>query len=348
MSIQDLLIEACEQGASDLHLTCFSPPILRIDGILRPLAMPPLRPNDAMKLIYSLLNDTQRAEFEEKWELDLSVDVGQIGRFRVNVHKQRGCIEAAFRIVNRNVSSLADLGIPEVVGDFMRFENGLVLITGPTGSGKTTTMAAMIDQLNRERETMIITIEDPIEYIFQNERSVVKQREVHSDTRSFGDALRHVLRQDPDVICVGEMRDLETISTTLTAAETGHLVLATIHTPDVMQTIDRVIDVFPPHQQQQIRIQLAATIQGIVAQQLLPLAQGQGRVVACEILVGTMAARQIIRTASTEQMTTLMQTSFELGMITMDKSLKDLYNRGLITYEMALAKCRYPEAFDQM
>ncbi|MCX8035675.1 MAG: type IV pilus twitching motility protein PilT [Candidatus Sumerlaeia bacterium] len=346
MTIQELLIEAKEQQASDLHLTVNAPPMLRIDGQLEPLDLPPLTPRDTQRLVYSILNDSQKQKFEMNWELDLSIEIGDVGRFRVNVHKQRGAVEAAFRIVNEEIRTIRQLGLPPIVEELARRDSGLVLVTGPTGSGKTTTLAAMINQINEERRCVIITIEDPIEYVHRNRRSIIKQREVTSDTKSFADALRHVLRQDPDVICVGEMRDLETIQTALTAAETGHLVLTTIHTPDAAQTVDRIVDVFPPHQQQQVRIQLAGTLQGIIAQQLLPVPGNRGRVVACEILIANVAVRKIIRSAKTEQITTLIQTSYEAGMITMDKSLKNLYQQGLITYDDALAKCRYPEAFD--
>jgi len=346
VSIHELLIEAKEQEASDLHLTIHAPPMLRVDGELMPLDFPPLTAQDTQRLVYSVLNDTQKQKFELNWELDLSLEVANVGRFRVNIHRQRGAVEAAFRVVNENIRTIHQLGLPPVVEELARRDSGLVLVTGPTGSGKTTTMAAMINQINEELRYVVITIEDPIEYIHRNRRSIVKQREVAADTKSFADALRHVLRQDPDVICIGEMRDLETIQTALTAAETGHLVLATIHTPDAVQTVDRIIDVFTPYQQQQVRIQLAATLQGIIAQQLLPIPGNRGRVVACEILVANIAVRKIIRSAKTEQLTTLMQTSSEAGMITMDKSLKNLYQQGLITYDDALAKCRYPDAFD--
>lgn len=346
MNIQELLIEAKEQQASDLHLTVHAPPMLRIDGALEPLDLPPLSAQDTLRLVYSILNDAQKQKFELNWELDLSIEMADVGRFRVNVHKQRGAVEAAFRVVNEEIRSIRQLGLPPVVEELARRDSGLVLVTGPTGSGKTTTLAAMISQVNEEQRCVVITIEDPIEYIHRNRRSIIKQREVTADTKSFVDALRHVLRQDPDVICIGEMRDLETIQTALTAAETGHLVLATIHTPDAVQTVDRIIDVFTPHQQQQVRIQLAATLQGIIAQQLLPVPGGRGRVVACEILVASVAVRKIIRSAKTEQLTTLIQTSYEAGMITMDKSLKNLYQQGLITYDHALSKCRFPEAFD--
>jgi twitching motility protein PilT len=238
--------------------------------------------------------------------------------------------------------------MPPVTEEIARRNNGLVLITGPTGSGKTTTLAAMIHQINNEQHKMIICVEDPIEYIHKNRKSIIKQREVTSDTKSFADALRHVLRQDPDVVVIGEMRDLETIATALTAAETGHLVLATLHTPDAVQTVDRIIDVFPPYQQQQVRIQLAGTLQAIIAQQLVPVPMGRGRVVATEILIATVGVRNIIRNAKTEQLYTVLQMNYELGMMTMDKSLKTLYQQGLISYDEAIRRCRFPEAFDTL
>ncbi|MCD6385365.1 type IV pilus twitching motility protein PilT [Candidatus Sumerlaeota bacterium] len=346
MNLVELLKEAIEVNASDLHISRDVPPTVRVDGELRFLEYPPLAPSECMRLIYSVLNDEQRAKFEREWELDFSLEIDQVGRFRANIHRQRGTVEGAFRIVQEKIRSIQQLGLPSVVSEFARKDNGLVIITGPTGSGKTTTMAAMIDQINRERRCVIVTIEDPIEYIHHPKSSIIKQREVYQDTKSFSDALRHVLRQDPDVICIGEMRDLETIQTALTAAETGHLVIATLHTPDAVQTVDRIIDVFPPHQQQQVRIQLANTLQGIVAQQLLPVAGGGGRVVAVEILIANVAVRKIIRAAKSEQLITLIQTSYDQGMVTMDKSLKELYTKGLITYDAAISKCKYPEGFD--
>jgi twitching motility protein PilT len=346
ITIQHLLVEAIERGASDLHLTKNAPPILRIDGQLEMLDLPPLGPADTQRMIYSILNDAQKARFEEKWELDLSVEIADVGRFRVNVHRQRGAVEAAFRVVQEEIRTLRQLGLPPICEEIARKASGLILVTGPTGSGKTSTLAAMIHQINNEQHRMIITVEDPIEYIHRNRKSIIKQREVESDTHSFADALRHVLRQDPDVVVIGEMRDLETIATALTAAETGHLVLATIHTPDAMQTVDRIIDVFPPYQQQQVRIQFANTIQAIIAQQLLPIPGGRGRVPAVEVLIATVGARNIIRNAKTEQLYTLLQTNYEMGMITMDKSLKNLYQQGLISYDDAISRCKYPEAFE--
>ena len=322
IEIQSLLTEAVKLGASDLHLVSWSPPILRINGSLVPMDIAQLTPTELTPMIMALMSQEQRDRFNKEWELDMSVSLRGVGRFRVNVHRQRGAVEAAFRVVSETVRSLRQLGLPTVVEELARRDQGLILVTGPTGSGKSTTLAAMIDQINQERRCMIVTIEDPIEFIFRHKNSIVKQREIGFDTMRFDVALREALRQDPDVIVVGEMRDLETISTALTAAETGHLVLATIHTPDVIQTVDRIIDVFPPHQQNQVRLQLANTIQGVIAQQLLPLVGGKGRVVAYEILIATMAIRKIIRSSKNEQITTAIQTGQDAGMITMDKCLK--------------------------
>jgi len=348
MDIKDLLTEAVKQGASDLHLVSWSPPILRIDGSLVPLDQPPMRPEDISPMIVSLLTQEQRDRFQRDWELDLSITLKNIGRFRVNIHRQRGAIEAAFRVVCDKIRSIQELGLPPVVEELARSEQGLILISGPTGSGKSTTLAAMLSQIIEERRSMIITIEDPIEFVFPHKNSVIKQREIGLDTKSFAIALREALRQDPDIIVVGEMRDLETISTALTAAETGHLVLATIHTPDVVQTVDRIIDVFPPHQQNQVRLQFANTIQGVIAQQLLPVTGEKGRVAATEILIANMGIRKILRTAKNEQLTTAIQTGHELGMITMDKSLKQLYHKGLISYDTALSKSKFPEIFEKL
>jgi twitching motility protein PilT len=346
ITIHHLLVEAIERKASDLHLTQNAPPILRVDGELEMLDLPPLTALNSQRMIYSLLSDAQKAKFEEKWELDLSIEVADVGRFRVNVHKQRGAIEAAFRVVTDQVRTIRQLGLPPVVEEIARKNSGLILVTGPTGSGKTSSLAAILNQINDEQARMVITVEDPIEYVHRNRKSIIKQREVTSDTHSFAEALRHVLRQDPDVVVIGEMRDLETISTALTAAETGHLVLATIHTPDAVQTVDRIIDVFPPYQQQQVRIQFANTIQAIVAQQLLPIPGGRGRVPATEILIATIGARNIIRNTKTEQLNTLIQTNYDMGMTTMDKSLKNLYQQGLISYDDAISRCKFPDSFD--
>ncbi|MGE5279445.1 MAG: type IV pilus twitching motility protein PilT [Deltaproteobacteria bacterium] len=348
MELRELLMLTIEKKASDLHLTENMPPILRIDGRLTLTEMPKLTREESKRLIYTVLTNEQKEKFEAAWELDLSVAMQGMDRFRVNVHVQRGSVEAAFRRIPLEIPKIQDLGLPPVVSDLARKPNGLVLVTGPTGVGKTTTMAAMIDLINTERQEMIISIEDPIEFLHKNKRSVMKQREVYSDTKSFAEALRHALRQDPDVIFVGEMRDLETISTALTAAETGHLVLATLHTPDAPQTVERIIDVFPPYQQQQVKLQLADCLQGVVSQLLLPRSSGVGRVVCTEIMIGTPAIRNLVREQEIEQIPTLIQTGQQYGMRTMDKSLKELYKAGVITYETALSKAKHVEEFKNL
>ena len=348
MEIRDLLLLCIEKGASDLHITENEPPILRIDGSLHRTALAILDKQDLKRLIYGILTNTQKEMFEKDLELDFSLALPDLDRFRVNVHLQKGCPEAAFRRVPLEIPTIDKLGLPQIISDLARRPNGLVLVTGPTGMGKTTTLATMIDLINKERECLIMCIEDPIEFIFKNEKSIVKQREVYSDTRSFADALKHALRQDPNVIVVGEMRDLETISTALTAAETGHLVLATLHTPDAPQTIERIIDVFPPYQQQQVKLQLADCLQGVVSQLLLPHASGRGRVLATEVMVGTSGIRNLIREQEIEQIPTLMQTGSQYGMRTMDKCLKDLTQKGLITLDVALSKVKNQDEFRQL
>lgn len=345
MEIRELLDIVVENRASDLHLTVDEPPILRIDGILQRTSFEPLAPDELKRLIYSVLTDMQKSEFERELELDFSLALPDLDRFRVNVHMQKGCVEAALRRVPLEIPSLEKLMLPKVAEDLARKPYGLVLITGPTGAGKTTTLAAMIDMINRERESIVICIEDPIEFIHANKKSVVKQREVYSDTKSFANALRHVLREDPNIIMVGEMRDLETISTTLTAAETGHLVFATLHTPNAPQTIQRIIDVFPPTQQTQIKLQLADCLQGVISQLLLPHVSGRGRVLATEIMVATPGIRNLIREQEIEQIPTLMQTGAQYGMKTMDKCLKELFQNGVISLETALSKARNVEEF---
>lgn len=344
------LLKVCiERKASDLHITECSAPVIRVDGKLVFLTQyNPLTKEDLKRCIYGILSDLQKEKFEKDLELDFSLALEGMERFRVNIHIQRGSIEAAFRRIPIYVPSLEELGLPPAIIDFSRRQSGLVLITGPTGSGKTTTLAAMINLINEERACMITLIEDPIEYVHQNKKAVIKQREVYSDTHSFAEALKRCLRQDPDVIVVGEMRDLETISTALTAAETGHLVLATLHTPDAAQTIERVIDVFPAHQQQQVRLQLSASLQGVVSQTLLPRAEGHGRVMASEVLVATPAIRNLIREQAVEQIPTAIQTGIQYGMHTMDMSLKILYQEGIITYEDAMMQVKNREEFRQL
>ncbi|MCM8763418.1 MAG: type IV pilus twitching motility protein PilT, partial [Candidatus Omnitrophica bacterium] len=346
--LRELLMLCIEKKASDLHITEHEPPILRIHGKLHRTDYKPLTREETKRLVYSILTNPQKEIFEKNLELDFSLSLPDLDRFRVNVHLQRGSVEAAFRRVPLKIPSIDELGLPPIVKDLVRKPNGLVLVTGPTGVGKTTTLAAMIDLINNERESLIVCIEDPIEFIHKNKKSIIKQREVYSDTHTFAEALRHVLRQDPNIIVVGEMRDLETISTTLTAAETGHLVLATLHTPDAPQTVQRIIDVFPPYQQQQVRLQLADCIQGVISQLLLPRADGKALVLACEIMVGTPAIRNLIREQEIAQIPTIMQTSYQFGMKTMDRSLKELYTQKLITLDVAISKVKSTEEFRQL
>ena len=348
MDLRDLLQLAVSKRASDLHLTVNSPPVLRIDGALVLVEERPLTNDDLKKMIYGSLSDYQKEKFEKDRELDFSLALSGLDRFRVNVHIQRGSVEAAFRRIPLFIPEIEDLGLPAIARDFARKANGLILITGPTGTGKTTTLASMINLINTERAVLIVSVEDPIEYIHLNKKSIIKQREVYSDTNSFAEALKRCLRQDPNVIVVGEMRDLETIATALTAAETGHLVLATLHTPDAPQTIERIIDVFPPHQQQQVKLQLSSCLQGVVSQLLLPRAEGEGRVLATEIMVATPGVRNLIREQAIEQIPTAIQTGSQFGMRTMDRSLRDLFKEGIITYETAVSKVKNVEEFKQL
>ena len=335
VDLKELLKLTVTKKASDLHLTENSHPVLRIDGKLVLVKdHPVLKRDDLKRAIYSILTDLQKEHFERDLELDFSLALEEMERFRVNVHIQRGSVEAAFRRIPMEIPTLEELGLPPAIMDFSRKTKGLVLITGPTGSGKTTTLAAMIDVINRERACMITLIEDPIEYVHKNKKSVIKQREVHSDTRSFAESLKRCLRQDPDVIVVGEMRDLETIATALTAAETGHLVLATLHTQDAAQTIERIIDVFPAHQQQQILNQLASTLRAVIAQQLLPKVGG-GRVAAREIMIHNSAIANLIRRNQMGQLYSVIQTSHKDGMITMNKAIDRLLQNNLISEDMA-------------
>lgn len=343
MELVDILVETLERGASDLHVAVGLPPAIRINGNLEPLDYPRMTSNDSRDLIYSILTQDQRQRLETEWEIDFSYSVPGRARFRVNAFFQRNSLGAAFRLIPVNILGVDDLGLPKSLHALAAKPRGFVLITGPTGSGKTTTLAALIDEINEAREEHIMTIEDPIEFLHRHKRCIVNQREVGTDTKSFSRALKSALRQDPDVILVGEMRDLETIQTALTAAETGHLVFATLHTQDAPQTIDRMIDVFPPHQQEQIRVQIASTIQGIVTQQLLPRRDGRGRVVACEVLVPTPAVRNLIREGKAHQIYTVMQTGGKFGMQTMDAALADLVRRGMITRELAEHRSSNPE-----
>lgn len=348
MELKELLLLTVKEKASDLHLTENSPPVLRIDGALVFIDKLPLTRDDLKRMIYAVLTENQIKKFEEEKELDFSLALTGMDRFRVNVHIQRGSIEAALRRISIYIPTMEELCLPPVIAEMARKPNGLVLLTGPTGTGKTTTLASMINLINSERAVVITCIEDPIEYLHTNKRSIIKQREVYRDTNSFAEALKRCLRQDPDVIVVGEMRDLETISTALTAAETGHLVLATLHTPDAPQTIERIIDVFPPYQQQQVRLQLAAALQGVISQQLIPRATGKGRILCAEVMIATPGVRNMVRERQTEQIRTAIQTGAAFGMKTMDKSLKELCEKGLITYETALNHVRNLEEFKSM
>ncbi|MGH2723132.1 MAG: type IV pilus twitching motility protein PilT [Actinomycetota bacterium] len=340
VSIAEFLQTVVDRKASDLHITAGSSPVIRVNGALRRLEdFPALTPDHLQRLVYSILTQKQRERLEQELELDISYALPGQARFRVNVYFQRESLGAAFRLIPDEIKSIEQLRLPLQVEQFARIPRGLVLVTGPTGSGKSTTLAALVDVVNREQDLHIMTVEDPIEFLHHHKRCIVNQREVGSDTLSFASALKHVLRQDPDVILVGEMRDLETISTALTAAETGHLVFATLHTQDAPQTMDRIIDVFPSFQQQQIRVQLAATIQGVLTQQLLPTADGTGRVVAAEVLTATPAVRNLVREAKIHQIYSAMQAGAKHGMQTMDQSLVTLVRTGAITYDTAAASC---------
>jgi twitching motility protein PilT len=339
-----VLATVAQRRASDLHLTAGAPPMIREKGKIGPIeGFPKLTPQQTREVVFGILSEDQRKRFEVARQLDFAYAIPNVARFRVNCYMQRGSVSAAFRLVPMGTPSLDDLGVPQVLREFTRKPRGFVLVTGPTGSGKSTTLAAMIDVINREREDHILTIEDPIEFLHQHKRSIVNQREVGSDAENFSLGLRAALRQDPDVILVGEMRDMETISTALTAAETGHLVFATLHTQSTAQTVDRIIDVFPPKQQQQVRTQLSVALQGIVTQQLLPTADGQGRVVACEVLVPNPAVRNLIREAKTHQIYSAIQTAGAIGMQTMDADLVRLVRAGKITTELAEQRASVPE-----
>ena len=337
MELVDLLRLTLEKGASDLHLTVGRPPVLRINGILHPQSdLPVLTREEIARIVLNSLTDEQRAKFEAKWELDFSTSVPGLARFRANIYKQRGSISAALRCIPYEIPKLEELGLPKSVGKLAHKQQGLILVTGPTGAGKSTTLAAMIDIINQTRSCHIITIEDPIEFLHKHKKSIVNQREVGSDTHSFAEALRSALREDPDVILVGEMRDLETMAIALTAAETGHLVLATLHTNSAAQAIDRIIDSFPAHQQGQIRLQVATTVEGIVSQRLLPTADGLRRVVAAEVMIATPAIRNMIRDGKNYQIPSAIQMGGELGMQTMDTALKELFKLNYVTYDEAV------------
>ena len=348
-TLPELLKTLVDVNGSDLHLTTHTPPQVRIHGKLQALDLPPLGPAETKSLAYSVLSDAQKKRFEETLELDFSFGIRGIARFRCNVFNQRGAVAAVYRVIPEQIKSFQELALPPVIATLADRPRGLVLVTGPTGSGKSTTLAAMIDKINSERREHILTIEDPIEYIHQHKGCLVNQREVHADTHGFANALRAALREDPDIVLIGELRDLETIECALRIAETGHLTFATLHTNSAAQTINRIIDVFPAHQQGQIRTQLSLVLEGIVCQALLPRADGKGRVVALEIMVPTPAIRNLIRDDKVHQIYSTMQTGQEkLGMQTMNQSLATLCQRGFITLDTAMGASSLKDELGQM
>ncbi|MBN2307578.1 MAG: type IV pilus twitching motility protein PilT [Candidatus Hydrogenedentes bacterium] len=344
MQLNELFELVAKKKASDLLISAGAPPMVRVDGRLYRTRNEELTPEQTKKMIYEVLTANQKKEFETNKELDLSLAVGRKHRFRVNIYLQKGAVTGAFRPIPEVIPALDELGVPQIVSDLAGAKQGLILVTGPTGHGKTTTQASMIDLINNTRECHIITIEEPIEFVHRHKKSIVDQREVGEDTKGFYEALRCVLRQDPDVILVGEMRDLETIQTALRAAETGHLVLATLHTNDAIQSVDRVIDVFPAGQQQQIRFMLSMTLLAVVSQRLIPRADSDGRILAAEILLNNTAVANLIREGKTHQVYSIMETNTKEGMITMDRCIKDLYMQGLISYEDAISQVRNAKA----
>ncbi|MCD6309362.1 MAG: type IV pilus twitching motility protein PilT [Candidatus Eremiobacteraeota bacterium] len=348
ISIEDLMYIMVERGASDLHIKTGSAPMIRIDGELTPAIYDVLTPDQVRLMVESILTDEQKAKFVAEKELDLAYSVPGLSRFRINIYLQRGTWGTAIRVIPARPFSIDELKLPSILKDLSMKPRGLILVTGPTGSGKSTTLAAMINHINENRRCHIVTVEDPIEFLHKDKNSVICQREVGSDTYSFANALRHVLRQDPDVILIGEMRDLDTAQIAITAAETGHLVLATLHTNSAASTVDRIIDIFPPHQQQQIRMQLSVTLAGIICQTLIPRAEGSGRVLAMELMPVNPAVRNIIREGKTYQIPNVIQAGKDFGMQSLDMCLRDLYKKGLITYEDALSKAAVPDEFRRL
>jgi twitching motility protein PilT len=349
VNLHQLLRAMIEKGASDMHITTGAPPLLRIDGAIVPLKLPALSPIETKQLCYSVLTEEQKIQFEKSKELDLSFGVKTLSRFRANIFLQRGAVSGAFRSIPFKILTFEELGVPPVVQELSQKPRGLILVTGPTGSGKSTTLASIIDKINSETRQHIMTVEDPIEYLHPHKRSIVNQREVGSDTSTFKHALKYVLRQDPDVVLVGEMRDLETIEAALTIAETGHLVFATLHTNSAIQSINRIIDVFPPHQQSQVRAQLSFVLEGVLSQLLLPRAGAPGRVLALEVLVPNAAIRNLIREDKVHQIYTQMQVGQQKhGMQTLNQSLYSLYARRLITLEEAMGRSTDPEELRSM
>ena len=342
-SIEEMLTVAKNAGASDLHITVGVPPKMRVNGHLITMQYDRMLPPDTLKLLDQIMNEQQKEKFLKEGEHDMSFSIPNLGRYRVNAYKQRGSVAIALRLVGTQVPSPEVLGVPDSVIELYQRKRGLVLVTGPTGSGKSTTLAAIIDKINNNRECHVITLEDPIEYLHQHKLSMVNQREIGLDSQSYANALRAALREDPDVILVGEMRDFETISVAITAAETGHLVLSSLHTIGAASTVDRVIDVFPPHQQQQIRVQFANVLEAVISQQLIPKADGSGRVAAFEVLHSNHAVRNLIREGKSHQLMSVMQTNRKLGMITMDEAILQLFQSGVITREMAIQFAQDPD-----
>lgn len=347
--MQWLLNNMVDKGASDMHLTAGTPPVIRVNGDLVRLEGEPMKPADTRALCYSILNEAQKKRFEEEWELDLSFGIKNISRFRANIFMQRGAVAAAIRVIPYEIRTLDKLNVPPIVAELCKRPRGLVLVTGPTGSGKSSTLAAMIDKINSEEPVHIVTLEDPIEFVHQHKMATVNQRELNSDTKSFKTALKYLLRQDPDVCLIGELRDPETIEAALTIAETGHLCMGTLHTNSAVQTINRIIDVFPPYQQPQIRAQLSFVLEGVISQQLVQTADGHGRVMVCEVLVPTSAIRNLIREDKLHQVYGSMQTGqSESGMQTMSQSLINALKQGKITREEAVNRAIYAEEVKQM
>ncbi|HBB40393.1 MAG: type IV pili twitching motility protein PilT [Nitrospirae bacterium CG18_big_fil_WC_8_21_14_2_50_70_55] len=349
VTMDQLLRTLVEKGGSDLHLTAGSPPVIRLDGELVPMDAPLQSGSDVKQIVYSILTEAQKKRFEEQNELDVSFGIKGLSRFRTNVFVQRGAVAAAIRVIPHEILSFEDLGLPAIVKELSEKPRGLVLVTGPTGSGKSTTLASIIDRINEERHEHIVTVEDPIEFLHRHKNCIINQREVGSDTNSFATALKYALRQDPDVVLIGEMRDLETIEAALTISETGHLAFATLHTNSAVQSINRIIDVFPAHQQPQVRAQLSFVLEGVLSQQLLPKASGGGRCMAVEVMVPNDAIRNLIREDKVHQIYSMMQTGqAKFGMQTMNQSLFDLYRRRFITYEQAVRQSGVPEEMREM
>ena len=342
-TIVEIMHAASDAGASDVHITVGIPPKMRVNGTLITMDYPKMSPQDTLAITYSIMSDAQRERFQEKGEYDMSFSIPELGRYRVNAYKQRGSAALALRLVGTKIPSPEVLGVPESVISLYDRKRGLILVTGPTGSGKSTTLAAIIAKINNKRDAHVITLEDPIEYLHQHKMAMVNQREIGLDSQSYANALRAALREDPDVILVGEMRDFETISVAITAAETGHLVLSTLHTIGAASTVDRVIDVFPPHQQQQIRVQFANVVEAVVSQQLIPTIDGDGRVAAFEVMHANHAVRNLLREGKSHQLATVMQTNRKMGMITMDDAIAQLFYEGKIDREMAVQYAQDPD-----